>query len=116
MYYRVDGRNYDFFTALAGVRGDGPEPRGFPRDASPFVKEVTDAWGGDGHSHSWYMAQEFVPIFRDHHLTEEEQAEVTIAAINSTYREDFAVAYILRNFLNVFDEPHTVRFVFWFDN
>jgi len=64
--WRVRNRNYALFGALAGVRHDGPEPRGVPEDASPLAKVILDGWNADGHSHTWYMLDEALPIFAAH--------------------------------------------------
>lgn len=55
----VGQRNYDFFARLAGVRGEGPVPNGFPRDASDLSRLLRAEWGSDGHSHSWLPLQDF---------------------------------------------------------
>lgn len=66
------GRNYDLFAMLADVRngkgfagvdtGDGfkpiASPKGLPDDVSPEVKAESDAWGEDGHSHSYFTLAE----------------------------------------------------------
>jgi hypothetical protein len=71
MYFN---RNYDLFAMLAGVRngrgfagiptGTGfnsiSEPRGLPEDVSPEVKAESEAWGCDGHSHSWLTVAELL--------------------------------------------------------
>ncbi|WP_410769609.1 hypothetical protein [Fontibacillus sp. BL9] len=59
------GRNYTLFSLLAGVRnsyGLNPihEPKGLPSDISYKVKESSDDWGGDGHSHSYLTAKELL--------------------------------------------------------
>lgn len=68
------GRCYRFFAFMANVRnGSGfagsdtgdeltpiAEPRGVPEDASDYYSEVVDQWGDDGHSHSWFTADELV--------------------------------------------------------
>lgn len=68
------GRNYDLFAILADVRngrgfagvvtgsGFNPicEPKGIPDDVSPEIKEDSDRWNGDGHSHSWLTIQELL--------------------------------------------------------
>ena len=59
----LSDRNYTFFAALAGVRGDGPEPNGIPPDVSLLASEAIDAWDSDGHSHSHCTALEFVRIW-----------------------------------------------------
>ena len=53
-------RDYRFFAALAGVRGEGPEPRGLPDDISELARIDIDDHGDDGHSHSWATLREFV--------------------------------------------------------
>lgn len=69
-----EDRNYALFSILANVRngygfagvrtGDGfttiAPPRGLPDDASQRVKDESDAYGGDGHSHSWLTAREIL--------------------------------------------------------
>jgi hypothetical protein len=57
------GRNYHLFAALAGVRGDGPEPKGIPEDASETIKRALpyDDYG-NYHSHSYYSLDEFKQI------------------------------------------------------
>lgn len=50
-------RNYELFSALAGVRnrfGVVPifEPRGVPDDVSQEVAKESEEWGVDGHSHT----------------------------------------------------------------
>jgi hypothetical protein len=67
-----DERNYDLFAMLADVRnGHGfagldtgnrlnpiSEPRGLPLDVTEGVKQNSDRWGCDGHSHSWLLLSE----------------------------------------------------------
>lgn len=66
------GRNYDLFSILAGVRngygfagtptGSGFEPidvpRGTPSDVSDDVKGELINWEGDGHSYSYFTLKE----------------------------------------------------------
>jgi len=68
------GRDYDVFAILANVRngygfagcdtGDGfipiDMPRGLPEDVSPEVRAEAEAWGLDGHSHSWITLRELL--------------------------------------------------------
>lgn len=123
LFPRVNDRDYRFFAALAGVRGVGPDPKGLPDDVSPYVKEASDGWDGDGHSHSWYLASEFVPIFMEHRLNEAEIVETMEKRMNASSPE--AVAHILEKYLGLEvpemygeDGPQIdkLRFVFWFDN
>lgn len=69
-----NGRNYNVFAILANVRngrgtagcktGEGFEPltkkRGVPDDASPEFREMSEAWGVDGHSHTWVTLAELL--------------------------------------------------------
>lgn len=57
-------RNYQRFGKLAGVRTDGPAPRGLPDDISDTTKLLTDGWGEDGHSHSWLPLHEAIEVFQ----------------------------------------------------
>lgn len=60
------GRNYNLFAALCGVRANHfydevnpvSEPKDLPIDVSKEVKNESDDWGSDGHSHSWNTLQE----------------------------------------------------------
>lgn len=96
-------RNYKRFAAIAGVRGDGPKPKGLPEDISDTTKHLVDYWGPDGHSHTWLSLQEAVNIF-----LETETAELESLAIE--YPESF--------YFDVFDdeEPGEYRLIIWFDN
>jgi len=67
-------RNYDLFGILADVRngrgfagcdlGDGfvpiAMPKGLPSDVSDKVKKISNEWGGDGHSHSYFTVDELL--------------------------------------------------------
>lgn len=67
-------RNYDLFSILADVRngfgfagvktGEGfvpiDQPRGVPHDASPGYRMVVEAFGEDGHSHSWLTIKDLL--------------------------------------------------------
>jgi hypothetical protein len=55
MYYApIDfNRDYSLFASLAGVRGEGPEPKGLPEGITPMTRLHVDHWGSNGHDHSW---------------------------------------------------------------
>ncbi len=57
-YWRCEGRNYELFGRLSGVRGDGPAPNGLPPDISELAQMVVEQWGEDGHSHSHFTLRE----------------------------------------------------------
>lgn len=68
------GRNYDLFAILADVRngrgfagirtGAGfipiCDPKGLPKDVSKEINQLSDEWGSDGHSHSWFTVSELL--------------------------------------------------------
>lgn len=63
------GRNYELFGILADVRGVGnpviSEPKGLPEDVSDVVKNESDRWGSDGHSHSYLTLRELVEYLNE---------------------------------------------------
>jgi hypothetical protein len=77
-------RNYDLFAILADVRngrgfagiqtGEGfnpiSEPRGLPEDLSQSIREDSDSWNADGHSHSWLLLSEVVNYDYDQTTTQ----------------------------------------------
>lgn len=61
--YFYKDRNYALFAVLAGVRNRTnvtpiAEPRGLPDDVSDEVRAESEAYTGDGHSHSWLTVAE----------------------------------------------------------
>lgn len=98
-------RNYTRFARLAGVRGDGPPPRGVPDDASSLTVYLVKEWGDDGHSHSWIGLKEACVIW----------AETRGDSRKDKYPEEHPASY----FFEVEDDPKEFdqfRLVFWFDN
>lgn len=96
-------RNYKRFARLAGVRGDGPAPKGLPEDLSDLAKMLSDDWGLDGHSRSWISLPDALPIF-----LETEWSDIE-------HQSDYAKKYPADYFFNVY-ESDDYRIVFWFDN
>jgi len=97
-------RNYKRFSALAGVRGTGPDPKGLPEDISESAKLFVEEWEGDGHSHSFLELTEAAKIF---------------LATDFDRDGDFKNKYPLSYFFDIDDEKVQVghyRLVFWFDN
>lgn len=97
-------RNYSRFAALAGVRGDGPAPRGVPEDVSVLAQVEIDRYGNDGHSHSWISIEEAAGVFAK---TEWEYSKP----------DEWAAKYPACYFFGV--EPEDTqdhRLIYWFDN
>lgn len=101
-------RNYRLFAALAGVRGDGPEPRGIPDDASATTRLLVRQWGGDGHSHSWLPLAEATLEFNKRRYSEGE-----VSVDPESYRDKYPASYW---FGVESDNVENYRLVFWFDN
>jgi len=105
MFPPATDRNYDRFAALAGVRGEGPDPKGLPEDASELtLMLVATRWRNDGHSFSYASLVEATKIFLE---TGHEDA---ISDLGIKYPENF--------FFGVGSEDgfENFRIVFWFDN
>lgn len=99
----VNQRNYQFFAVLAGVRGQGRDPKGLPADVSDSVRYHADEYGSDGHSHSWDTVEEFAKLF---HATMH----------NSEWQEKIAGKAVNWLFEIYEDDPSDYRVVYWFDN
>lgn len=97
----AEERNYNRFSKIAGVRGEGPDPRGVPENVSVLAQAEIDDWGSDGHSHSWLPIVEAAKLFAE-----------------TAYElDDFGKKYPESHFFGL--EPEEVaahRIVFWFDN
>jgi len=120
LFFMVEGRNYALFAKLAGVRGNGPQAKGVPDDASPLYREYVDSWLSDGHSHSWCTATEFVARFLET-LDSSDQIVKEYAGWVLNSGQDNAVLTFLDNYCAVQiledrDKADDYRFVFFFDN
>ena len=110
---KLKRRDYAFFTNLAGVRGEGPDPKGIPADASPTTMRQAKYWDGDGHSHSYMSLREFV-------LTKLISGEGISKAAKSKLDGDDPIAEFLGPDFCEHNEffclTDNTRVVFWFDN
>lgn len=120
-------RDYHFFAAIAGVRGEwrgeGPEPNGLPEDISELAQAAVDGYGGDGHSHGHMPLLDFVRakmrVNQDALTAVEVTHKLTKTAEELTqwpYARTLKNEYSLSD-LSEYDEEDTlVRVVFFFDN
>jgi len=119
-YYRAEDRNYEFFADLACVRGEGEyQERGLPDDVSLVFLNCVESWGIDGHSHSYLYADEMIPLYIKHHLTDEEKGKLFADRINGLSSIQTFHLIMERHFnvaTNEDDDPQDYRFVFFFDN
>jgi hypothetical protein len=146
----IDCRNYDLFSLLANVRNGtwGEEikpisqPRGLPHDVSYSIKELSEEFGEDGHSHSYLYLEELEnfdwksrKIKHSAYVSKEQKEAYEIDGIKpssysawsstgvvldweETYYEGFAKGFV-DNILPQLKELKKwgkVRIVFWFDN
>lgn len=62
IWFKLRARDYSFFNALCGVRGEGSAfgltPKGLPEDASSLARFVLSEDDPDLHSHSWLDMKE----------------------------------------------------------
>ena len=99
-------RNYNLFALLANVRNYGgidpiSRPRGLPGDVSVFVKNKSDSYGSDGHSHS------YLNLFEIKKFSENELLKDIITKLEYRQKD-----------LKIYGEnaDSNIRIVFWFDN
>jgi hypothetical protein len=127
-----DWRQYGLFGFLAGVRNYSQVPslaphRGLPADVSAEVREDSEGWNGDGHSHSWVTLGELLAF--DYDAPVEDRRVTRQVAANAwdggcTAEPGGGEQTTYRAFLGpkFFEELERLkvagadRIVFWFDN
>jgi hypothetical protein len=113
-WWDAKSRNYELFAKLAGVRGDGPEPKGVPDDASDLSVFAVSTYGEDGHSHSWCDAKEFVAAYvetlpANHHMQKQWLSDL----LESQNAWKAGCGEMLFGYM---DDDAEYRVVFFFDN
>ncbi|GJM01925.1 MAG: hypothetical protein DHS20C08_04260 [Rhodomicrobium sp.] len=102
-------RNYDFFAALANVRGRGDNyPRGLPSDISRLAWLKFSECPTDNHSSSNMALSEFIEIWK-----------TSIFEKEPFYSDELGIRanYIEYDLFQLHAEPDDqYRVVFWFDN
>ena len=114
-------RNYDLFGKMAGVRSEVTpitEPKGLPKSLSVVTKMDSDRkiWDSDGHTHSWFDADEIKEII-EFHETQYDPGESWKTSIEQWF-------YLFGNSWDCFNkyredypkEIEDIRLVFWFDS
>lgn len=97
-------RNYRQFAALAGVRGEGPEPRGLPNDVCEATRYLWKTRGD--HTPSWLFVSEAVRVFQERPRYAAETPHVPCNDWSEEVEYWFGDSSL---------EPDD-RFVFWFDS
>lgn len=118
-YWILGSRNYRLFARLAAVRGDGPEPKGLPKDVSGYVLEESYEFGSDGHSHSWSTPMEFMEAYigaRQEYA--EDNAELNeYVQIRVAEGAASALTHFMADMCSLdMGQRDEYRFVYWFDN
>lgn len=108
-------RNYEFFGALAGVRGYGPSPNGLPSDLSDLASMEVTSWGTDGHSYGHMPVEEFCRIADRIYTNNHFSQQTVIERLKGNTEKDYTLSLMglyprLRAYRGDF------RVVFWFDN
>lgn len=101
---RIGARSYRNFAALAGVRGDGPEPRGLPRDICEATRYLWETVGD--HTPSWLSVGDTVRVLNERPRYVGEIGHL----VSEEWREE--VEY----WFGDCDLEPDDRFVFWFDS
>ena len=109
----LEQRDYRFFAALAGVRGEGPEPNGLPEDMSELAQDFVDGWRENGHSHGHCTAFEFISTWD----LANNDGKLTAEATKRRLAGNLYAANSLYALLGIyFDEFDDFRVVYLFDN
>ncbi len=106
-----NGRNYELFAILAGVRGFAQpiaEPRGIPQDASNGVLCEYEAAEGWTHTPSWLTLAELRVASKDKKTYNKDERSYLKGFING-------IEFMLGASWHWVDDID-VRVVFWFDN
>jgi hypothetical protein len=101
-------RNYRRFAALAGVRGEGPKPRGVPEDSSALTKLLVAECSGFGHSHSWLPLTDAIKIFLMRFYEREKPLDP------KSYEAKYPASFWFG--VETTADMDNYRIVFWFDN
>lgn len=106
-----NGRNYDLFAMLAGVRGCSTpiaQPRGIPQDASDGVRREYESVEDWVHTPSWLTLAELRVASKDKKTYDKDERSYLKALINGI---DFMLDASCR-----WADDIDVRTIFWFDN
>ncbi len=107
---KARGRDYTLFAKLAGVRGDGPDPRGLPADIAETTAYWAAKWKLDAHSHSWLPMGEAMAVWQ-----EAKKEWGALDKMQTDYPE-WAFFGVEFNEREPGDTVDAYRIVFWFDN
>jgi len=108
-----DGRSYDLFSILAGVRGEYEplvSPRGLPENLSQDVEKEKIWWNEDYHTPTWYDLNELL-LFKKMYAEKEEYESFIYFVDKIEMYLDFAKEWIYGDVA-----PGRYRVIMWFDS
>ena len=108
-----NGRNYELFSILAGVRGwHEPliEPRGLPENLSREVEKEERWWEKEYHTPTWYDLKELL-LYREMYKDNEDYKVFEDFVGNILYYLELAEEYV---WVDV--PPNKYRVIMWFDS
>jgi hypothetical protein len=117
VHWQATSRNYELFGALAGVRREGPPPRGLPQDVSVLALHMVENWGEDGHSHTWMTMDEALPAFIQNGQFGRIEEAVTHAIVKGDI--EGTLRRYMHHFWSMDSETESLsdyRLIIWFDN
>ena len=112
-----DGRDYELFSLLAGVRG-WHEPfvdlRGLPNNMSSEVEKESAWYESFSHSHTWYDLFE-LKLFIQDFKNKNENEDGIFERLDGLY--DFIIDYLDFAGEYIFNiKPNQYRIIMWFDS
>lgn len=127
-----DGRDYQLFGILAGVRSDEypqmDDARGLPPDVSDEVRAKFDEYSDDYHTPSWYTLNELESWYnnKENFHSVDYKDEAFKPYLRRIKKEDKDMRERFKSFMwgvdfmaslaEYYVAPQNVRVVFWFDN
>jgi hypothetical protein len=109
------GRNYELFGVLAGVRDNSmnpiDEPRGIPDDISNETRKEYELWGRDAHTPTYFTLNELLDFYHKK-KKHQETLDLFLNGIKERFYQEFFLISEGRN--KDFEEKF--RVIFWFDN
>ena len=115
-------RNYTLFAILADVRNGGniipiSQPKGLPKNVSKALKKVSDDWGVDGHSHSYFTLEELLEYDDWEKIISDSDYDKGNHKTLGTYCNiDMPISVLLQYAKKKKLKHNQIRIVFWFDN
>jgi hypothetical protein len=105
-----DGRCYDLFGVLAGVRSSLEPmdyPRDIPDDTTDEIRDNYESWGFDAHSATYYYLYE---------LLDSKYRKMSVEQLREEGIDPYFFKTMLDDALEIVENPRDLRFIFWFDN